>query len=148
MSQIVVTCQVAGAAPGQPGLPSVLLELGSQPITAAQLIRRTVEEQLRELTARQALSAEQRAQAFDRQYLTDDEIRRQAESGAVGRAPRPLRRPAGDVEQEVARALRAFACGAFVLLVDGRQVEQLDSVVDAGLGTRVTFLRLMPLVGG
>lgn len=148
MSQVVVTCRVAGARPGQPELPAVLLELAGRRLTAGELIRRAVEEQLRELTARQSLSAERRRQALDRQYLTDEEIGRQAASGAVGRTPRSRAPRAGAVGEEVDRALRAFESGAFALIVDGRQVERLEEMVDLGLGTRVTFLRLMPLVGG
>jgi hypothetical protein len=148
MSQIVVTCRVAGAGLDQPDVPTVLFDLGSQPVTAAELIRRAVEEQLRELAASRALSAEQRRRALDRQYLTDEEIRRQAASGAVGRTPRSREAPAGDPGEEVDRALGAFESGSFVLIVEGRQVERLDEVVDTGLGARVTFVRLVPLVGG
>ena len=53
-----------------------------------------------------------------------------------------------DPALEVEKALRAFAAGTYVILVDGRRVERLDEVVPFAPGTKVTFLRLMPLVGG
>ena len=46
------------------------------------------------------------------------------------------------------RALDAFAAGAFLLLVDDRQVESAEEPVRLSDGTVVTFLRLTPLVGG
>ena len=58
------------------------------------------------------------------------------------------RRPAEETETQVARALDAFAAGAFLLLVDDRQVESAEEPVRLSDGTVVTFLRLTPLVGG
>jgi hypothetical protein len=42
----------------------------------------------------------------------------------------------------------AFRRNGFVVLVDERQVEDLDEVVDLFAGSVVTFLKLVPLVGG
>jgi hypothetical protein len=53
-----------------------------------------------------------------------------------------------DAEQQVARALDAFSRNGFVVLVDERQVEDLDALLDLRMGTEVTFLKLVPLVGG
>ena len=53
-----------------------------------------------------------------------------------------------DPERQVATAIEAFEANAFVLLVDDRQVEELDDLVDIGPDTVVTFLWLTPLVGG
>jgi hypothetical protein len=44
--------------------------------------------------------------------------------------------------------LGAFGRNAFVVLVDDRQVAELDEEVHLRAGTRVTFLKLVPLVGG
>jgi hypothetical protein len=59
------------------------------------------------------------------------------------RAPRRV-----DAEEQAARALEAFSRNGFVVLVDDRQVEDLDAVVDLRMGTQITFLKLVPLVGG
>jgi hypothetical protein len=69
---------------------------------------------------------------------------------------RGLVRPAGGssvprrVEWEVQyeRALEAFQRNGFVVLVGDRQVTELDREVELSARTEVTFLKLVPLVGG
>jgi hypothetical protein len=53
-----------------------------------------------------------------------------------------------DAEEQADKALEAFSRNGFVVLVDDRQVEDLDAVVDLSMGTQITFLKLVPLVGG
>jgi hypothetical protein len=53
-----------------------------------------------------------------------------------------------DAEEQAEKALEAFSRNGFVVLVDDRQVADLDAVVDLRMGTRITFLKLVPLVGG
>ena len=45
-------------------------------------------------------------------------------------------------------ALEAFGRNGFLLLVDERQIESLDEEIRVRPETRVTFLKLVPLVGG
>jgi hypothetical protein len=59
--------------------------------------------------------------------------------------PRPRR---VDPEEQAEKALAAFSRNGFVVLVDHRQVEDLDAVVGLSMGTQITFLKLVPLVGG
>ncbi|MDQ1008844.1 hypothetical protein QFZ82_003329 [Streptomyces sp. V4I23] len=67
-------------------------------------------------------------------------IRRRAaeEAGAGGE----------DRERAGERAVEAFGRGGFLVLVGDRQITELDETVDLGAATEVTFLRLVPLVGG
>jgi hypothetical protein len=51
-------------------------------------------------------------------------------------------------EEQYARALKAFQSNGFLLLVDDRQVTELDEVVELRHNSTVTFLKLVPLVGG
>jgi hypothetical protein len=51
-------------------------------------------------------------------------------------------------EEQYERALKAFESNGFLLLVDDRQVTDLDEVVDLRHNSTVTFLKLVPLVGG
>ena len=51
-------------------------------------------------------------------------------------------------EKHITRALTAFCTNGFVLLVDDRQVDDLDDEVELNEASVVTFLRLTPLVGG
>lgn len=53
-----------------------------------------------------------------------------------------------DAEEQVSRALEAFSRNGFVVLVDDRQVEDLDAMLDLRIGSEITFLKLVPLVGG
>jgi hypothetical protein len=53
-----------------------------------------------------------------------------------------------DPERQYERAVEAFSRNGFIVLVDDRQIDDLDEPVDLRLGTGVTFLRLVPLEGG
>ena len=53
-----------------------------------------------------------------------------------------------DAPEQVVRALESFQRNGFVVLVGDRQIEDLDTVVDLRMGTEITFLKLVPLVGG
>ncbi len=53
-----------------------------------------------------------------------------------------------DWEEQADAAERAFSRNGFILLVDDRQVESLDEVLDLTADSDVAFLRLVPIVGG
>jgi hypothetical protein len=53
-----------------------------------------------------------------------------------------------DWEAQLERALAAFQGNGFLLLVDDRQLVDLDEEVVVKPGTEVSFLRLVPRVGG
>ncbi|HEX8273609.1 MAG TPA: hypothetical protein VF615_13310 [Longimicrobiaceae bacterium] len=53
-----------------------------------------------------------------------------------------------DWEAQAARALEAFERNGFMVLVDDRQAESLDEEIVIRLDTTVSFLKLVPLVGG
>jgi hypothetical protein len=147
---VEVRSRVAGAPPGQGGPDPVLVRLLDERLTVAELIRRTVEEQVRELTVRRRLGAAEAQRVLDRQYLTRAEV--DAQAGGQGAVRFPSRRAgqagAIDSEAEVQRALDGFRQRLYHVFVEGRQAESLDEVVRCGPGTRVTFLRLTPLAGG
>jgi hypothetical protein len=58
--------------------------------------------------------------------------------------------PAGpiDWERQADAALTAFLRNGFVVLVGDRQVEDLDEPLRLDVASDVTFVRLVPLVGG
>jgi hypothetical protein len=58
------------------------------------------------------------------------------------------RRKDVDWKQQFARACDAFARNGFFVLVDERQVESLDEEIVLRADTRVSFVKLVPLVGG
>jgi hypothetical protein len=53
-----------------------------------------------------------------------------------------------DATTQLAKALDAFQRNQIIMLVDDRQVESLDEEITLRPNTRVSFLRLTPLVGG
>jgi hypothetical protein len=59
------------------------------------------------------------------------------------RAHRPV-----DPHRQYERAVAAFGRNGFIVLVDDRQVDDLDAPVELRTGTEITFLRLVALVGG
>ena len=53
-----------------------------------------------------------------------------------------------DWEKQADLALQAFEGNGFFILIDDRQVTNLDDLVEIGENTQVTFVKLIPLVGG
>jgi hypothetical protein len=151
MQSIEIRCRSLLAPQSEPELPVVALDILDHDITAAELIRRTVEEQIRELLVSYRLDAAQAQRALNRLYLTEQEIQAQAAAGTIRCAPSrlsPAVPPQIDSASEVSKALRAFEKGAYLLVVDGRRVQRLDERLTFRPGCRVTFLRLTPLIGG
>jgi hypothetical protein len=62
------------------------------------------------------------------------------------REPKPRRQV--DFKSQFAVACDAFARNGFFVLVDDKQVEDLDDVITLRAGTQVSFVKLTPLVGG
>ena len=118
------------------GLGSVFLNPVEQRLTATDLIRLAVSEQIRELTARRQFSMSETVRALRRQYQTPGSASSIPEGSSV------------DPEREVERALAAFTAGTCLFFIDGEQVRDLDQHVPVGIDTKVQFLRLVPLVGG
>lgn len=53
-----------------------------------------------------------------------------------------------DWEQQADRAIEAFERSGFFVLVDDRQVTELDEELDLAPDSDIRFVRLVPLVGG
>jgi hypothetical protein len=53
-----------------------------------------------------------------------------------------------DWEKQFEKAIAAFEGNGFVILVDDEQVTELEEEIVVAPGTSVTFLKLVPLVGG
>lgn len=105
-------------------------------VSVRELIRRRVYEECSEFNARQG-------EVF--QGLVTPEGSERTLNGARVGAGRSL-----DWQEQYARALEAFGRLGFVVLVDDRQVEDLDEVIDLHLDRplEAIFLKLVPLVGG
>jgi hypothetical protein len=53
-----------------------------------------------------------------------------------------------DPETQFEKAIEAFQGNGFIILVDDRQVDSLETEIPLYPETSVTFLKLVPLVGG
>ncbi len=53
-----------------------------------------------------------------------------------------------DPQRQFELAKRAFHSNGFILLVDDRQVDELEDEIEIRPDTTITFLKLVPLVGG
>jgi hypothetical protein len=113
---------------------SLTLEFPTVRVTARELIRRRVYEEVQEYN----LST---PECF-RGLVQPTEAERVL-NGYRLREHRKL-----DWEQQYERALEAFQRNGFIMLVDNRQVEDLDDEIDLTLASEVSFLKLLPLVGG
>jgi hypothetical protein len=149
MQCIEVRSRGLQATSQEPGLPTIVLDLLHEEITVAELIRRTVEEQIRELQMSRKLNAQQVQRTLNRQYLTQDEVDEQAVTGMVCLpAPSQIGEQRISAEAEVRKAWRAFEKQAYVLIADGRRMTSLDEKIIFRPGSSATFLRLVPLIGG
>ena len=115
-------------------LSEITLDFFTERITARDLICRRIREEVRlyNLTRPQlfrSLVQPSEAEAT----LNGDKLRK-------GRTV--------DAEAQCKQALKAFEQNGFFILIDDRQVEELDEVIELKVDTKVSFLKLTPLVGG
>jgi hypothetical protein len=147
MFNIAVKSKVVGARPDFEPVPDIFLDLLEETLTVGDLIARTVEEQIRDLLLNRRLDAERARAILDRQYLTDADVRAQAERGAIKFPINPDDIQI-DVDEAVRTARAAFQRGVVLIVVDGVQADSLDQTLHLHSTSRANFVRLTPLVGG
>jgi hypothetical protein len=113
---------------------SLTLHLPDPTITARELIRARVFEEVRAYNA----CLPERFRGLVQPVDTEREL-----NGYKFREQRKL-----DWHAQSSAALEAFGRNGFVLLVNDRQIESLDEEIRVKPETQVTFLKLVPLVGG
>lgn len=111
-----------------------LLNLLSEQVTVRELIRSRVYQEVQEYNAKQP-------EHFRGLVIPSDAER--TLNGPRLRKPRTI-----DWEAQYEQALAAFDQNGFLILVDDEQVTELDELIEVDLSTTVTFLKLVPLVGG
>ena len=110
------------------------LEFSTARVTARELIRRRVYEEVQEFN----LSTPE--------YFCGLVQPTEAERVLNGYKLRQQRKI--DWEEQYERALDAFRRNGFFMLVDDRQIEDLEEEIELKLRTEVRFIKLIPLVGG
>lgn len=111
-----------------------VLEVPAEQITARELIRRRV----------QAEVAKHNTSLPD--YFRGLVQPKDAEIALNGYRLR--RRRKIDWQEQAAVATDMFQSNGFILIVDDKQVEDLDTSIRVRPDTRVSFLKIVPLVGG
>ena len=112
------------------------LEFLTERVTVRELIRGRVYQEVTEHNARRALAPAVRP-------LVEPTATERLLNGTRPATPRRI-----DWEQQFERALKAFQHNGFLVLVNGQQHNSLDSEIELSADTEITFLRLVPLVGG
>lgn len=115
-------------------LDSFSLEVLTDRMTVRELIRSRVYQQVRDRKLQQArvfrgLLPEQQSQATQKGTTAKSE-------------------PEADWKLYYEKAIEAFEANRILVLVGERQTESLDDEFDVDTQTSVTFMRLVPLVGG
>jgi hypothetical protein len=121
-------------ATGQ-SLYEMSLEFLSERITVRELLRERVHHEVREF------NRQQDGLVFN--GLVQPEGAERTLNGSKLRAHRPL-----DWEVQFALAAEGFQRNAYFVIVDDRQAETLDETFVVGPQTKVSFIKLIPLVGG
>ncbi|WUI11381.1 hypothetical protein OG218_03630 [Kineococcus sp. NBC_00420] len=110
------------------------LEVSEETLPLRELIRRRIFQEVSEHHARQF-------EPFT--GLVQPTATERALNGERVRAPHRV-----DPQEQFDRAVEAFSGNGFFVIVDDRQVSDLDAEVVLRSGTEVVFFKLVPLVGG
>ncbi len=110
------------------------LEITEERLTLREVIRRRVFQEVAEYHAAQPGVFRGLVQPTDTERTLN---------GYALKTPRRI-----DPERQFERAVEAFGRNGFLVLIGDRQVEELDEEIELRLGVEVTFLKLVPLVGG
>ena len=110
------------------------LEVTSERVTLRELIRQRIRKEVDEFNGEQSEVFSGLIQPTDTERVLN---------GYRLKSRRQL-----NWEHQYAKALEAFEKNGFFVIVDGRQVEDLDEVIPLRESSEVHFLKLVPLVGG
>lgn len=140
--KIVDECFGVGAGERRPALE---LRLVSERITARELIRRRIADEVE--TANRERAEFAAGHARNRSFLIPlgdgtPEARLNLASA------RPSRTRLFDEAVEYDRAIEAFGRNQFILLFDERQISDLDEAIAVTPDSEAVFLYLTPLIGG
>ncbi|HEX3640283.1 MAG TPA: hypothetical protein VHV10_03225 [Ktedonobacteraceae bacterium] len=110
------------------------LDLLDETVSLRELLRRRIYQEVTEYNARQSKYFHGLVQPTD------------AERTLNGYRLKTVHRL--DWQAQYDKALEAFRYRGYILLVNDKQVADLDAPIELHARTKVTFLKLIPLVGG
>ena len=118
-------------------LNGLTLDLLDETISVRELIRSRVYQEVQDYNRKRA----NQTQEF-RGLVTPDDAEKTL-NGVKLRTPRDI-----DWKKQFDKACESFERNGFFILVDDRQAESLDEMIALKHNSTVTFVKLMPLVGG
>jgi len=110
------------------------VHVSGETITVRELIRTRVFQEVEEYNRKQPAVFRMLVQPGEAEHTLN---------GYKFHKPRPV-----NPQAQYEKAIQAFEGNGFLVLVDDRQVETLDDEIALQPETRVSFLKLVPLVGG
>lgn len=135
-----------------PGSDKPLFESFSTPIQSLQHKRggmSTLRSLVKHLVTLQveAFSQRQHDNQFIRvlttQSINDGCAAGRISSGGSGVCPKPV-----DLNAAITNALESFDDGLYLVAIDSQHIEKLDDAITLTPASRVTFIRLTPIIGG
>ncbi|WP_306210367.1 hypothetical protein [Actinoplanes sp. RD1] len=125
--------------------------LRDETMTGRELATRTLAGLPDRITARELLRLRVRDEVARYNAGGGKVFRGLVRPAAATETPQGFRLPGGhriDWEHQADIACAAFAGNGFVMLTSDRQIEHLDEWIDLRHDNEVSFIRLIPLVGG
>jgi hypothetical protein len=114
--------------------PVFVLDFLTERVTVRELIRSRVYQEVKDYNTRRPEYFRSLVQPTDAE---------QTLNGYKLRQSRQI-----DWEKQFEQAIMTFERNGFIILVDDEQVSELEQEIEIKPGTSVTFLKLVPLVGG
>jgi hypothetical protein len=134
---MTATLTIRDQTPTGVSLHEFPLEFPSERITVRELIRERVYQEVSEYNFRR------RKEAIDFRGLVQPTDAERTLNGFKVPKNRDI-----DWEAQYERAIEAFGRNGFFILVNDRQCETLDETIEVKPSTQVSFVKLLPLVGG
>ncbi len=114
--------------------PVLVLEFLTEKITVRELIRSRVYQEVKDFNTQQPEYFQGLVQPTETEHTLN---------GYRLRKPRKI-----DWEEQFEKAVKAFQNNGFIILVDDEQVTELDEEITIAPDISVSFMKLVPLVGG
>ena len=147
LSAIVVQSRTLFSSPAQGNVPAVLCNLVATTITIAELIQQTVAKQIVELQQKQCMNVTEALRVIEQHYLPAEAMTMRAKPETIGDVSASRARQDA-IATAVEQAWDAFEQRAYIIVIDGKIAQSLEEEITCGHNREVTFLRLIPLVGG
>ncbi|WP_305788664.1 hypothetical protein [Symbioplanes lichenis] len=125
--------------------------LRDETMTGREIATRTLPDLPDRITARELLRLRVRDEVARHNAAGGDVFQGLVRPSAATETAQGFRLPGAhriDWEQQADIACAAFAGNGFVLLTSDRQIEDLDEWIDLRHDNEISFIRLIPLVGG